>query len=120
MKKCELQILSQTTNGKIFRCLTCKQIHIEYKNLNFTFSKDDFVLFREYFLELNPEVWAHKNRNTVYTRKIMVPIGHRNFTAMFHTSEIYELKELFKKMKRDTNRLELIGLDNIESHSSLN
>jgi hypothetical protein len=120
MKECKLQVLSQTVNGKIFRCQTCDKIHIEYKNLNFTFSDDEFTFFRDYFLKLDPEKWVKVNRNTIYCRKIMVPIGHNNFMAMFHAPEVYELKALFRNIKKKAGPFNLIKLEHFEAQLSLN
>jgi hypothetical protein len=50
----------------------------------------------------------------------MVPIGHRNFTAMFHANEIYELKNLFSHSIEGKDPLNLIKLDKIDAQLSLN
>lgn len=120
MGNCKLYVISRTLNGKIFHCHTCNKIHIEYKNLNFNFSEDEFIFFKDYFLKLDPEKWEKINRDTCYCRKVMIPIGHKNFTAMFHAAEIYELKELFKKTRNRYNEDDLIKLKEIESGLNFN
>ncbi len=120
MKQCKLEVLSSSVNGKIFKCHTCNKIHIEYKNLNFAFSENEYFFFKDYFLKLKPEKWERINQNTIYKRKIMVPIGHRNFTIMFHSNEIYEIKELFGNHKTKSNYSEMIALNSIEADLSLN
>jgi hypothetical protein len=107
-------------NGKIFKCSRCSKIHIEYKNLHFTFSEVEFVFFKDFFLKLEPEKWEFINRNSFYIRKIMVPMGHKNFSALFHATEINELKEMFKNLKGFTVKSNTIKLDKITPHISLN
>ena len=116
MEQIKHKILSQTANGKVFKCSTCDKIHFEYKNLNFTFSKEKFVLFIKFFLEIDPEEWECLNQNSFYNRKIMVPIGNESFYAMFHAAEIYELKKLLRGTKGNSNTFEMLNLGRIETH----
>lgn len=120
MDKCQYKLISQTKNGKVFRCTCCNTYNIEYKNLNFNFKKEDFIYFIAYFEKLEPEMWEYVNRNAPYCRKILVPIGHKNFTAMFHKAEIYELKQLFRKIRKGYKGTELIELKEIETSMCLN
>lgn len=99
---CSKKTLSTTAHGKVIKCLSCKSYHIEFNNLLFTFSKDEFLHFRTYFLALDANYWEAKNTNSVYRRKIMIPVGHKNITALFNLAEIEELKLLFNP-KKDTN-----------------
>lgn len=92
---CKKKILRQTENGKVIKSYTCNQYHIEFNNLHFTFSKDEFTHFRNYFLELDIQYWEALNAESIYKRKIMVPVGHKNVTTMFQASEVLELRRLF-------------------------
>lgn len=118
--KCTLRLLNQTLNGKIFKCSECNKIHIEYKNLNFVFEREEFEFFRNYFLELVPEHWEKRNRNSVYNRKILVPIGHKNFTAMFSAEEIHEIKSMMLNMFKGKKEMEFIKLDKLSGKFNLN
>ena len=120
MANCTLHVMSQISSGKIFKCLTCDKFHIEYKNLNFVFSKAEFENFRDYFLKLDAEYWECLNKDTFYNRKIMVPIGHRNFTALFNIEEIYELKSLFLSIQQHKQNNEFLNTKNIEARLSIN
>ena len=92
-----MNILSnETKNGKVFKCSHCNAIHIEYKNLNFNFSKKQYKNFVNYILELDGEEWEYRNRNSNYRRKIIIPIGHKNFNVLINKEELLELKQLFK------------------------
>lgn len=103
---CKKKILSSTLNGKVMKCESCNRYHIEYNNLLFTFTSSEFQYFRKYFLELDAEYWGNKNVNSGYSRKIIIPVGHKNVSAIFNKEEINELKALFTAKKK-----EKIGID---------
>ena len=120
MHKCKIDILSKTLNGKVFKCDTCKKIHIEFKNLNFIFSNEEFKFFQDYFSKLDPSHWHQKNQGSSYHRKVMVPIGHRNFTTMFHVSEVHEFKKLLKGVGKMTQVPSLLAVDHFAEELILN
>jgi hypothetical protein len=120
MEGCKFNMLSQTPNGMIFKCQTCDRLHIEYKNLNFNFTKKEFDFFRKYFLSLDAEYWENVNRQSFYKRKIMVPIGHKNFTALFSSEEISEIKILFGRSTHQQGENDFLNFDAIEGNLSLN
>lgn len=97
--------INETKNGKIFRCSTCNKIHIEFKNINFNFSDEEYGYFTEYLLELDGEEWEYKNRGSNYKRKIILQINHRNVKIRLNSYELQELKQLFniteKKITKD-------------------
>ncbi len=98
MEKCNIKILNQTQNGKIFRCLSCNRLHVEYNNLYFTFTDKEFRKFRKYFLTLDAEYWEEVSKNEICNRKIMIPVGHDNLVTLFNVKEVNELKELFESI----------------------
>lgn len=96
-------ILKQTANGKVFKCETCNLIHIEFKNLNFNFSEFQFEHFSDYIQKLNGLEWEGINENSLYNRKIIVPIGHKNFNFMLNNNELIELQELLNNQPEFNN-----------------
>jgi hypothetical protein len=94
MDACKLRLMKQTINGKVFVCNSCNKFHVEYKNLQFTFSESEYRFFVDYFTKIDTAYWETINKNSIYQKKIMVPIGHHNFTMMFDCFEIVELREL--------------------------
>ena len=94
------KVISQTENGQVFRCPTCRLIHFEYKNLNFNFTKNEYQHFANYFLKLKGEFWEIKNGNTYFKRKIFIPAGKNNFNIVLNNEELIELKELFSKQNK--------------------
>ncbi|PID92424.1 MAG: hypothetical protein CSA96_03200 [Bacteroidetes bacterium] len=92
MEQCKITILAKSRSGKIFRCLTCNRIHIEFNNLYFTFTNEQFNSFRDYFLELDIAELERQCLKTPCMRKIMIPFQSFGFHALFHASEIRELQ----------------------------
>lgn len=91
----ENKILNKTVNGLVFQCKTCNKIHIEFKNLNFNFEKDEYNQFTHYISHLNGKKWENLNLESQYKRKIVIPIGHRFFRILLNNTELTELKHLF-------------------------
>lgn len=69
-------------------------IHIEYKNLNFNFTKVEYSKFAKYFKDLDGKYWEQVNKKSHYRRKILVPIGHKNLNILLNNAELSELQEL--------------------------
>lgn len=88
-------IYRQSINGKVYKCSKCGDIHFDFKNLSFSFSKEEFLQFKNYFLNLNEHYWASLNDSMNSTKKIRIPIHHKNLLLSFSTDEIIEIKELF-------------------------
>ena len=101
-------LFSKTENGKVFLCSKCNEIHIEYKNLNFNFSGEEFKNFSNYFIKLQPDEWEFKNRDSFYNRKIIIPIGHKNFNMMLNREELLEFKQLLN-LKKYQNQFQMIS-----------
>ena len=87
-------ILSKTLNGRLLKCKTCNKIHLEYKNLNFNFTKEALFSFTDYVARIDSTFWANENKESPYHRKVVIPIVKNDVNAMFHPHEIGELKIL--------------------------
>ncbi len=113
----KIQIISQTTNGKIYKCSKCANIHMEYKNLYFKFSQKEYLSFKEFFFTIDGEYWEKRNKGCFSKRKIMIPISHRNFMIALNSIEVYELKALFTDEKSGEKRFKLTNLSVFENIS---
>lgn len=98
-------IISQTQNGKLFTCDYCGKIHLEYNNLFFSFTGEEFERFKEFFSYLDGTYWEEQNEHSPCTRKIKVPIEHHNLVMLFNSREIDELKQLLGKKENRFNHL---------------
>jgi len=114
------KVINQTANGKLFTCSQCGNVHLDYKNLSFSFSVDEYKIFRTYFLNLDEEYWAKVNREVKSDRKIKVPISHRNLMLSFSTEEIRELKLLFGSRKKPLISYKIINHSGININLSAN
>jgi len=108
---CTNTAINATPNGTISFCNKCNNYNIEYKNLYFTFSKDEYDQFKSYFASIDAQYWENRNAKTTHKRKVIVPIGSRKLVTVFNTHEIEELKRLF-----DYRKTEKV----LRTHSELN
>ncbi|WP_146192258.1 DUF6686 family protein [Marinilabilia rubra] len=99
-----MEILNRTTNGTVFKCDSCSKIHIEYNNLNFNFSPQEYSNFIDFFKNLNEDYWESANALSPYKRKIVVPVGPRNLTAVFNSREVKEIRVLLGIEKKRPER----------------
>jgi hypothetical protein len=92
-------IINKTENGKVFTCPSCNSIHIEFKNLNLNFSEAQYEHFAKYIMNLDGKVWEKKNENTLYERKIIIPIEHKNFNILLNIADLEEFKILLNNSR---------------------
>lgn len=114
MKNKNIQLISKTSNGRIYICSSCANIHIEYKNLSFSFTKEEYDSFKKYFSTIDGEYWESRNKDSFHDRKIQIPIGHKNFKIAMNSIEVYELKVLLSDEKSGENRFDLLGSHALE------
>lgn len=91
------EIISQTENGKIFRCSGCNQIHVEFNNLNFNFNDKEFQNFSDFIKQINDHYIEHQNKDAIYRRKIIIPLGYKNLNVLLNKNELFELKQLLNQ-----------------------
>lgn len=96
-------IIQKTNNGKVFKCFKCNLIHIEFKNLNFNFTDSQYKHFAEYIMKINGEEWESRNKDSSYSRKILIPVGSQNINIMFNNEELTELKCLLDMHQLNSN-----------------
>ena len=100
-------LINKTINGQIFKCDSCEAIHIEYKNLCFNFSIQQFDDFADYISKLDGGKWENKNKNTPYKRKIIISIGHKSVNILLNNEELQELNNLFNRIGKQKQPLEI-------------
>ncbi len=101
--------LNRTVNGNVFRCSKCNLIHIEFKNINFNFTDSQFSHFAEYLNNIDGAEWENKNRNTNFTRKILIPIGYQNINILLNNEELTEFKCLLKTQQLSNNYVQQLN-----------
>ena len=94
MKDIKPIIIRQTDHGKVFKCSKCNLMHVEFKNLNFNFTTAQYDHFASYIENLDGSEWEGLNKDSNYSRKIMIPIGHQNFNIILNVDELDEFNNL--------------------------
>lgn len=93
------KVMSQTPNGRVFVCPNCDKIHIEFHNFLFSFNDEEYRYFKQCFARMDGCYYESLNSDIVYSRKIIVPIGHKNASMMLNRYELVELQMLLKGSK---------------------
>lgn len=114
------KVISQTENGKTFRCSSCNKIHIEFNNLNFNFDEEEFENFAGYIESLDGEYWESINQDSNYQRKIILKIGHQNVNMLFNIRELEELKHLLNNSGKQASESYISGIKDFNLHLLLN
>ena len=57
------EILKRTTNGFISFCTKCHAYHVEFGNLFFTFTEDEFEHFCQYINSIDGEYYQELNKD---------------------------------------------------------
>ena len=98
-----MQIINRTINGTIFKCDQCENIHIEYNNLSFSFSAAEYNFFVDYFRRIKEDYWEKINAGSPFSKKIIIPVQHRNITLLMNAQEVKEMRILLGIEKIDLN-----------------
>lgn len=88
------KVISQTANGCVFICPSCDKVHVEFNNFLFSFDQREYNHFSNCFLRMDGDYYEQANAAINYSRKSIVPIGHRNASMMLNNKELGELKQL--------------------------
>ncbi len=93
------KLINQTPNGRVFICPNCDKIHIEFHNFLFSFNDEEYHYFKQCFAWMDGCHYESINSDIVYSRKIIVPIGHKNASMMLNRYELVELQMLLNGSK---------------------
>lgn len=110
-------VLKQTSHGFISFCTQCNAYHLEFGNLFFRFTEDEFQHFCRYISSIDGEYYQHQNRDMRNTRKILLRTPMQGFYCALYPKELAELRRLidFTSTEEDDTNL----LQHLE-HYSLN
>ncbi len=86
--------MSETLNGKVFRCPKCNRVHFEYKNLNLNFTEKEYCFFVNHVKQIKAEDYYSKANKIPFKRKIYIPIGNRSINFLLNERELLEIKGL--------------------------
>ncbi|MFV0377406.1 MAG: DUF6686 family protein [Mangrovibacterium sp.] len=112
--------INQTTNGRIYKCSECNKIHVDYKNLSFSFQPQQYQNIQKYIQQLDAAYWASQNEEANGQYRVMIPINHESLMLNFTPFEISELKELFVDRLDCPKRFRLLKTQNFDFKISNN
>lgn len=112
--------MNKTTNGKVFKCANCDKIHLEYKNLSFSFTNNEFEFFKNYIISIDGDKWESRNSNSFFDRKIHISIKHESFNIILHNYELEELRCLLDIKKEIKSNFKYLNLQDIFDNTCLN
>lgn len=113
----KVKIICRSTNGQVFLCNQCKGVHLEFNNLSFNLPSKDFHDFANYFNDLNGEHWETQNLDSIFRRKIIVPLGAKGMNMLLNKQELKELKDL---LSIAVDRLKVVSFPKIDFCNNLN
>ena len=82
------EILKRTTNGFISFCTKCHAYHVEFGNLFFTFTEDEFEHFCQYINSIDGEYYQELNKEMKNARKIFLRMPVKGFYCALYPDEL--------------------------------
>lgn len=110
-----INLINKTKNGIVYKCKGCNTYHLQFNNLSFNFSDEEYFYFSTYVQQIDITYYENTICNSLQNRIIQLPIGHKSLKISLSVSELHELKALFKHNIR--NNYKTLTLDKI--HYSL-
>ncbi len=102
-----MTLIGTSTNGQVFKCESCKAIHIEYKNINLNFSEKQFKYFVEHLNTLDGKSIEKKYAHSPYNRKIAIATTHKAVNILLNNEELEELKLLLSHFNKKPHALKV-------------
>ncbi len=91
---CNFTILKQTENGMLLHLIHCNKYQLNFKNLNFNFSKEEYDSLFNYLKSIDCNYWETEYKNSIYEKKIPIPTPQANFIISIDRFELYEILNL--------------------------
>ena len=115
-----MKILSKSKNGKVFLCEKCDAIHIEFLNFGFNFNKKQYNHFKEYLNTIDADYWEERNKESLYRRKIVIPLGKNNFSLLLNKLELNEFKNLLCTIQNKRDKFKYLVYKELKHYASIN
>lgn len=107
----DTNIINKTLNGVICKCEDCKSYQIEFKNILFNLSYNDFDVFTNYIIELNNKNAYSEKFSSAFNRTIAIPTHNKSLYFILNHQELNELAFLFSFNKKDSTYNTEIKID---------
>ena len=106
------EILKRTTNGFISFCTKCHAYHVEFGNLFFTFTEDEFEHFCQYINSIDGEYYQELNKDMKNARKIFLRMPVKGFYCALYPDELKEMRRLIDFSLTDDAIESALSLEN--------
>lgn len=100
-----IKVISEVKKGQLFVNETCNLYYLNYNNLLFELTPQEFDALRNYVCNIEMDYWEHKYSGSNLSRKIPIPSTQQNLYLMFNRKEIEDLKSLLMDPNYDESRL---------------
>ncbi|MFV0471251.1 MAG: DUF6686 family protein [Paludibacteraceae bacterium] len=109
-----MKLINSTPNGQIFICTCRNRVHLEFGNIFFNLSVNEFKKYREYVNSIDYKFYIDKNKNAQNRRKLLLHTGQQGSYMALNVAEFLELKGLIS-LKQRTGKIEIstFALENI-------
>ncbi len=105
-----ITVINKTKNGRIYKCNECNSTHIEYKNLNFSFTSEQYSIFLDYISDLE---------TTIDLKEKIIIWVDKNLKITLNNNELLEFKALLKIIKIEVKN-ETLEVNNFIFNNCLN
>lgn len=93
-------------------CTKCHAYHVEFGNLFFTFTEDEFEHFYQYINSIDGEYYQELNKNMKNARKIFLRMPVKGFYCALYPDELKELRRLIDFSLTDDAIESALSLEN--------
>ena len=102
-----MDIIRTSPNGQLSYCGNCKIYLLEFGNLFFRFTTEEFLYFKNYIRKTDGLYYESINKNLPNIRKIFLRMPVNSFFCCLHSEELDELKYLISVHKKYTNEKDI-------------
>ncbi|OUS02554.1 hypothetical protein A9Q86_03365 [Flavobacteriales bacterium 33_180_T64] len=104
-----IRTISIVKSGELSICENCNVYHLEFNNIYFEFTIQQFKQFKDYLDAIEIGFWERKYTCSKMKRKIPIPSIQNNLVLMFNRQEIKELQCLFSLDANSSTKLLLLS-----------
>lgn len=97
-----MNLIHQTSNGRLFFCTCCGMYQLEFGNIILTFHEQEFHIFKDYIGRIKGDSAIRPEFHLALNRKIVLKFPVKNIYFCLNAPELDELKTLLFIHKRES------------------
>ncbi len=102
-----MDIIKTSPNGQLSYCDRCKIYQLEFGNLFFRFTTEEFLYFKNYIRKTDGSYYEEMNKDIPNNRKIFLRMPINGFYCCLHNEELDELKYLISIQKKHEEKSDI-------------